>query len=38
MGMFDDIKYEAPCFKCGGPVRGFQSKGRAVPAFATATG
>lgn len=26
MGMFDDIKYEAPCPICGEPITGWQSK------------
>ncbi len=26
MGMFDDIKYEAPCPICGAPITGWQSK------------
>ena len=26
MGMFDYVKYEAPCQSCGEPVTGFQSK------------
>lgn len=26
MGMFDDIKYEAPCPVCGDPLTGWQSK------------
>ena len=26
MGMFDDVKYEMDCPKCGGRVSGFQSK------------
>lgn len=26
MGMFDDVKYEAPCPVCGDPLTGWQSK------------
>lgn len=26
MGMFDDVRYSAPCFKCGHTITGWQSK------------
>ena len=26
MGMFDTVKYKAPCWKCGEPITEFQSK------------
>ena len=31
MGMFDDVKFELDCLKCGARVTGFQTKDREIP-------